>query len=187
MLPDAPMLQDVVTTLKSELGLPADAVELPLDPSRLRWPFRKKEPKYLCQWLDGAWLEHYVLSQIYAVSQDCQLHDWGTTLATDPESSLFEFEFDVAAMRGYQLFGISCTTDLSKTIGKSKLFEAYVRSRQLGGDEARVGLVCGYPDPEKLQSEVTYSWDAEGKIRVFGPQHLPNLGDHLTRWFKTAN
>ena len=186
-LPDAPILRDAVTTLKSELSLSADTVVLPLGPSRLHWPFHKNEPKYLCQWLDGAWLEYYVLFQIQAVAEDCQLHDWGMTLATDVESSLFEFEFDLAAIRGYQLFGISCTTDLSKTIGKPKLFEAYIRSRQLGGDEARVGLVCGYPDPEKLQSEVAYSWEAEGKIKVFGPQHLPNLGDHLIRWFETAS
>jgi len=186
-LPDAPVLRDAVTILKSELGLPADTVELSLDPSRLNWPFHKNEPKYLCQWLDGTWLEYYVLLQIRAVEEACQLHDWGMTLATDVESSLFEFELDLAAIRGYQLFGISCTTDLSKTIGKSKLFEAYIRSRQLGGDEARVGLVCGYGDSERLQSEVTYSWEAEGKIRVFGPQHLPDLGNHLTRWFKTAS
>lgn len=186
-LPDAPVLQDAIMNLKSELDLPADAVEIPLGPSRCRWPFHKSEPKYMCQWLDGAWLEYYVLSQIQAVSEDCQLHDWGMTLATDVESSLFEFEFDLAAMRGYQLFGISCTTDLTKRTSKFKLFEAYIRSRQLGGDEARVGLVCGYNDPEKLQGEVTYSWDAEGKIRVFGPQHLPDLSVHLAQWFKTAN
>lgn len=186
-LPDASTLQDAVAMLKSELGLPSDAVDLPLDPSRLRWPFPKDKPKYLCRWLDGAWLEYYVLSQIRAVAEQCQIHDWGMTLATDPESSLFEFEFDVAAMRGYQLFGISCTTDLSKTIAKFKLFEAYIRSRQLGGDEARVGLVGGWPDPEKLRREVAYSWDVEGKIMVFGPQQMPDLGAHLAQWLKTAS
>jgi hypothetical protein len=186
-LPDAPVLQEAIMSLKSELDLASDTVELPLGPSRSRWPFHKNEPKYMCQWLDGTWLEYYVLSQIQAVSEDCQLHDWGMTLATDVESSLFEFEFDLAAMRGYQLFGISCTTDLTKSTCKFKLFEAYIRSRQLGGDEARVGLVCGYHDPEKLQGEVTYSWDAEGKIRLFGPQDLPDLSVRLAQWFKTAS
>lgn len=185
-LPDDPLLQNATTTLKSELGLPIHADGLPLDPSSLHWPFSKSKPKYLCQWLDGDWLEHYVLSQTQIAADDCQLHDWGMTLETDPDSSLFGFEFDVAAMRGYQLFGISCSTTADKGLAKSKLFEAYIRVRQLGGDEARVGLVSGYPDPEKLRSEVSHSWEAEGKIRVFGPQHLPDLATHLAQWFKTA-
>lgn len=185
-LPTTPTLQAAVQTLKSELHLPAGTITLSLDPSHSQWPFHKNEPKYLCQWLDGAWLEYYALSQIKAVSGKCQLHDWGMTLATDVESSLFEFEFDLAAIRGYQLFGLSCTTDVSKTICKSKLFEAYIRSRQLGGDEARVGLVCGYLDPARLQSEMAHSWEAEGKLMVWGPHHLPDLSDYLSHWFETA-
>ncbi len=57
------------------------------------------------------------------------------------------FQFDVAAMRGYQLFAFSCTTEDGKRKGKrgllkQKLFESYVRARQMGGDEACAALVC---------------------------------------------
>lgn len=185
LLPNDPVLQNAMTTLKAELGLPAEATTLPLDTNRLHSNF--KEPEQLCAWLDGDWLEYYVLDQVGAVAEACQLHDWGRTLDTDEKSDAdFNFEFDVAALRGYQLFGMSCSTTTNKSLAKSKLFEAYIRARQLGGDEARVGLVCGYEYPNALERELSQSWDAEGKIRVFGPQDLPDLSTRLAAWFQTA-
>lgn len=184
LLPESPRLQEVVKLLKHEFKLPTAATELPLDPGKLAWPFNKQNPKYLCRWLDGIWLEQYVLAEIAAIKDEAQVHDWGMGLRTDNTRSSFNFEFDVAAMRGYQFFGISCTT--SRSYAKSKLFEAYTRARQLGGDEARMGLLSGSERIRHLESEVTRSWDAEGKIKVFGPQHLPELRKHLKRWFETA-
>lgn len=183
-LPTLPRLQGAVKALKRELDLPATATELPLDPSKLAWPFGRQKPECLCRWLDGIWLEQYVLAEIVAIKDEAQIHDWGMGLQTDDTKSPFNFEFDVAAMRGYQFFGISCTT--SGSYVKSKLFEAYIRARQLGGDEARMGLLSGSERVRRLESEVIRSWDAEGKIKVFGPQHLPELRKYLKRWFETA-
>lgn len=186
--PEAKRLAEAVVTLKRALGLPEDAASLPLDIAEItNWPFRKQDPKYLCQWLDGDWLEHYVLHSVASVANQLKLHDCAMNLKTDRNRSDMDLELDVAAMRGYQFFGISCTTSTDKYLAKSKLFEAYVRVRQLGGDEARVGLVAGWENPEKLESEVTRAWDAEGKIRVFGPQHLPDLADYLAQWFEAAS
>ncbi|HIE48235.1 TPA: hypothetical protein EYP84_05040 [Candidatus Bipolaricaulota bacterium] len=95
---------------------------------------------------------------------------------------------DVAAILGYQLFAISCIA--SKQGGgetKKHLFEIFVRARQLGGDEARIGLVCCVPNPAALQAEVEETWDAEGKIRVFGQGQLLDLAVWLEDWFRTAN
>jgi hypothetical protein len=183
-LPDDPALAPAMESLKAELGLPSGGRELPLDPDQLDWPFRKRQSYYLCRWLDGEWLEQYVLAQIAAIADACQVHDSGMSLKTDRDASAFDFEFDVAAMRGYQFFGISCTTD--ENFAKLKLFEAFIRARHLGGDEARIGLISGDIKTDKLEQQVTQSWDAQGKIRVFGPQHLPKLDEHLTRWFQTA-
>ena len=153
-LPAEPPLRDAAAALKLELGLPADAEDLPLNPSEFAtWPFPRPESRYLCQWLDGIWLEHCVLSQIQAVAGSCQLHDCAMSLETDRISPP-AFEFDVAALRGYQLFGMSCTTSGQKGLCKQKLFEVYIRARQLGGDEARVGLVSGYGDPAALEGEM---------------------------------
>ena len=179
-------LAEAVQSLREALGL-QDNATLPLDPAKIPgWPFRRREPRHLCQWLDGEWLEHYVLHSVVSVAGPLKLHDCVMNLRTDRDRSDVDLELDVAAMRGYQLFGISCTTSVKKHLVKSKLFEAYVRVRQLGGDEARVGLISGWNKPEKFEREVTRAWDAEGKIKVFGPQHLADLDQDLTRWFETA-
>lgn len=183
--PAQPSLRQAVIALNTLLGFPADAPELVL--AAVHLPAGIEGLRHLCKWLDGEWLEHYVLSQIIAVAERCALHDYGMTLDTDERGAAdFNFEFDVAALRGYQLFGISCTTGGSKSAAKSKLFEASIRARQLGGDEARVGLVCGYTDPNILERELIRSWDAEGQIKVFGPADFPQLAEKLADWFGTA-
>jgi hypothetical protein len=184
--PSSACLADAAQSLRQELSLSGGA--LPLDPTKIPgWPFRKRDPTRLCKWLDGDWLEHYVLDSVVSVGDQLKLHGCVMNLCTDRDKSDFDLELDVTAMRGYQLFGISCTTSVDKHLVKSKLFEAYVRVRQLGGDEARVGLVGGWNHPDKFEREVTRDWDAEGKIRVLGPQHLPDLANHLAQWFETAS
>jgi hypothetical protein len=95
----------------------------------------------------------------------------------------------VVAMRGYQLFAISCANNKDKSAVKLKLTEAYVRSRQMGGDEARVAVVCRIPpgdpqnSPKLIEQEMVEQLGAEGKIRVFGAEHIPTLRTHLQNWF----
>ena len=149
-----------------------------------QWDMKVKE---LSKWLDGLWLESYTLGALQQIANDCQIHQCGMNF----EPNERDFEFDVAAMHGYQLFAISCTTGSNKGLLKSKLFEAYVRARQMGGDEARVGLVCCAPNdnpennPELIQSEIEETWDAQGKLQVFGVEHLPNLPEYLREWFNS--
>ena len=98
------------------------------------------------------------------------------------------FEFDVIGLRGYQLFAISCANANDKETIKLKLFEVFVRARQMGGDEARIAVVCRAPahdenrTPEAIEDEIRREWDREGKIRIFGEEHLPDLPTHLAEW-----
>ncbi|MGC9335552.1 MAG: Card1-like endonuclease domain-containing protein, partial [Anaerolineae bacterium] len=179
-LPADPPLSNVRKAMCQDLGLPAHATELPpaiVDSLRPR-----------IKWFGGEWLEHYVLAQLREIAAITKLHDCGMSLATNqrPGRSDFDFEFDVAAMRGYQFFGLSCTTSQEKNTAKQKLFEAYTRARQLGGDEARVGLVCGYDDVYRFEKEVLQEWRAKGKIKVFGPRDWPDLASRLEAWLETA-
>lgn len=96
------------------------------------------------------------------------------------------FELDVVAMRGYQLFAVSCSVDDTNKLLKSKLFEAYVRARQLGGDEARVALVCGSDDPAGLEEQIKQTLHSQGHIMVLGKQHWPNLAAKLQQWIMTG-
>ncbi|MCU0552277.1 MAG: DUF1887 family CARF protein [Leptolyngbya sp. Prado105] len=136
-----------------------------------------------CRWLDGTWLEQYTLQQIQTIREKYDIGDSSTSfLIEDPKnpSNTF-FEFDVAFTRGYQLYALSCTTDDSKDLCKRKLFEAYLRAKQLGGDEARVALVCCSDKPDLLKSRLEIMLE-NPQIAVFGRQHLINLADHLAAW-----
>ncbi|WP_353260242.1 DUF1887 domain-containing protein, partial [Prochlorothrix hollandica] len=112
----------------------------------------------LCQWLDGVWLEHYTLAQVQQIADSCGIHEakmsFNITDPQNPQRNGPKFEFDVAFIRHYQLFALSCSTTGSQQRCKQKLLEARVRSRQLGGIEARVGLVCLSDRPEWLQEEL---------------------------------
>lgn len=135
------------------------------------------------------------MNEIVDLADDLSLHSYGKGLEPirgSRKKAAALFDLDVAAMRGYQLFAISCMVAGIQGKGpknnyKEHLLEAYVRARQLGGDEARVALICHFGDPGLLQQEVEESWFAEGRIQVFGLPELSNLKDHLRNWFQTAN
>jgi hypothetical protein len=96
-----------------------------------------------------------------------------------------KFEADVIALRGCRLFYFTCYTGNEKSRSKSKLFEALERAGQLGGDEAKIGLICNTDEPDVLQAECEETWGsfASNQIAVFGRQHLPLLADELKQWF----
>jgi len=141
-----------------------------------------------CQWLDGVWLEDYVLSKVEKMANNYSLHDSIMSLhikdPKNPNRPTDQFEFDVAFLRGYQLFGISCTTSSDHKICKQKLFEAQLRAKQLGGDEARVALVCCDDFPgDWLKKELNFVVD-DRKIEVFGRQDLEpsKFSQKLDKW-----
>jgi hypothetical protein len=192
-------LQDYVPYLGKvgkllEKYLEASQTELSLKKAAKHGGFEKA--KHVCEWLKGNWLEHYVLQQIQEVSKinlDL-INDMGLSFKVRDKAKEDEdqdkFEFDVAFMGGYQLFAISCTTDDTPTLCKSKLFEAYIRARQLGGEQARVALVCCYNNPKKLEVELKVETEVDKedpKIVVFGPQHLDNLQVHIKSWIDNNN
>ncbi|MBD2471728.1 Card1-like endonuclease domain-containing protein [Nostoc sp. FACHB-145] len=139
-----------------------------------------KEIKNFCKWLDGLWLEHYVLEQVKNIA-DKQIEDYGLNFEIPIKGTRDGFEFDVAFTRGYQLFAISCSTTSNRSLCKSKLFEAYLRARQMGGDEARVALVCCFNAPDTLKAEIVASTN-DKKIAVFGQEHLNNLSEEIANW-----
>ncbi|MFN3982349.1 MAG: hypothetical protein ACK4SA_18385 [Caldilinea sp.] len=139
----------------------------------------------LAKWFGEAGLESYVLWSVRGVAEAAQL---GET-AKNVKPNEIDFEFDVVAMRGYQLFAISCANSKDKGTIKLKLMEAYVRARQMGGDEARVAVVCRAPandplsSPRRIEQEMMEQLGADGKIRVFGAEHIAQLQTHLLNWF----
>jgi len=157
----------------------------------------------IVKWLHYTWLEDFVLMCVRECADMCQLHEWGKNIEPyDPlklrKVTAFEnkFEFDVYAVRGWQLFGISVTTEAKLGDVKRKLFEAYVRARQIGGDEARTGLACMISESEEngrpmLKRQLKESWDAASNlIATFGEKDMrvPAQGEArlvrgLKNWF----
>lgn len=155
------------------------------DGLRSRVGHKKWNVEHLAEWLAGKWLEHYVLMSFQRIASEVDLHEVGMNIETPSEADK-HFEFDVAALRGYQLFAVSCTTDGRKSLCKSKLFEAYLRSHQMGGDEAHTALVSMYDDPAKIEREVDEDWLTEGHVKAFGPKELPELAEYLKAWIRKS-
>lgn len=183
--------QDIIQVLRQELDALASC------PSQLSLTVTKAKGfsscQQVCEWLGGIWLEHYVLQQVKELTEDLQLGESKMSFVIK-KSQTWEggvFEFDVAFMRNYQLFAISCTTSKDPKECKLKLFEAYTRAKQLGGDEARVALVCCCDnDNSKKQHLSRYlKSQLEGavsnpKIAVFLREDLPNLKGKIANWVK---
>lgn len=133
-------------------------------------------------WLNSSWMENYVLEAlIKAIGKYRGIADYGMSLKRAGDN-VREFDLDVAAVIGYQLFAISCAATDNTRYCKQHLFEAFIRAQQIGGEEARVALVCLNDNPQALQDDVERPWRAVGKIRVFGRSHLPQLDCYLSDW-----
>jgi len=136
----------------------------------------------------GGWLEDYTLEALSVVVQQFRLGDYAANLLIRAHGRP-DFDLDLAATLGYQLFAISCRVTEKKDLAKEHLLEVFTRAGQLGGDEARFAAVtlCDDRNVRDLESEVSEDWDAAGKIKVFGRSHIRDLSSHLTRWFREAN
>ncbi|MFH1635187.1 MAG: hypothetical protein ABIG63_14435 [Chloroflexota bacterium] len=139
-------------------------------------------------WFRGVWLEVHGEACIQQIAKQKQIKSSDKNLYyRDWREKTDNLELDAAAMYGYQLFAISCEATPKKRNAKEHLFEVYVRARQLGGDEARAGLVCLMDDPEILEKELARAWDTQGQLKVFGRHDLKDLTGSFKRWFETAN
>ncbi|NES18969.1 MAG: hypothetical protein F6K41_08580 [Symploca sp. SIO3E6] len=161
---------------------------------------RRKYPGEICKWLEGVWLEDYVLQTLKNIQQEEQeeidnnkkeeeerlIDEVGMSFNFPENADIGYFEFDVAFLRGYQLFALSCTTDTEPGLCKLKLFEAYRRARQMGGDEARVALICCCDKPENIKKGFR-SQIPDKKVNVFGSGHLANLSAELKAWIKEVD
>jgi len=163
-----------------------------------------KTYQQVCEWLGGVWLEHYVLSQIQEIAKDDNYRNlkigesqMSFEMKIRKENTYKEvrFEFDVAFVRNYQLFAISCTTSKDHKECKLKLFEAHTRAKQLGGDEARVALVCCCDDGnipstgEIIHIDKYLKSQLEGavenpKIAVFIRKDLQDLKTKIIDWIE---
>lgn len=173
--------QEIINILPSELDASAEKLSLNITKNKGFDSFTQ-----VCEWLDGTWLESYVLQQIKEIQDKFDIKEsmMSFHIRDSQKTGRERFEFDVAFIKGYQLFAISCTTTNSKSLCKQKLFEAHLRARQLGGDEARVALVCYSDKPGWIKDEMRFAM-GDKKIEVFGKDDLANLADGIADWVES--
>lgn len=139
--------------------------------------------KATVDYIRGLWLEDYVRQQIQnAAINEMSLTPevFGQSLKAKRDSEK-EFELDLYLIRGYQLIGISVTTDTTESLCKSKGFEIIHRTRQIGGD-GRVALLVTLLSDEKrdrIQEELKSDTDISERFRVFGESDLTNIGPKI--------
>ncbi len=97
------------------------------------------------------------------------------------------FELDVVAVLGHQIVVVSCTVSGDHDVIKEKGMEAIIRSRQLGGDEARAIVLCSAHSEaqpflqDELQDETGSSDDP---LKVWGREERQELVDEFTDYLK---
>lgn len=125
---------------------------------------------------DGDWLERYIfgilISEFKTIPSIQIYNNW--VIKKPAWKNNLDFELDVILIRGYQLFGISCTTSSVKSICKSKGFEIILRTEQIGGDESKAVLVTLAEDNTviDLQEELGIETGSKGNILVLGKNDL---------------
>jgi hypothetical protein len=183
--PDDPILASVADAMREMMGVDGDS----FDPLAVAQSGRTDFTRYkdIIRHLDGEWVEHLTMRAFCNLEQSYALHGICMTVDTD-SASTYNFEFDVVAMQGYQLHAVSCTRTARMDLCKSKLFEARLRASQLGGDEARVALVCAHPEPGKLRDQVRRWWQqGDAQFQVYGARDLAHLSDRFAKWLTERN
>ncbi|MBF0502760.1 MAG: hypothetical protein HQM09_21680 [Candidatus Riflebacteria bacterium] len=151
------------------IGLPESWKELS-SKKRERWS----------KFFSGTWLEEYVKGLLKPMNGNHFLDSGIHYFFPGDKASIFEL--DVVIIRKHRLYAISCTTDASVNLCKSKGFEILHRVRQLGGDMARAGLLCFLSDEEcrnKIKKPIRKNWDAPTDIEVWGIDSLQSWHEDL--------
>lgn len=135
---------------------------------------------------DGYWLEEYIAYVLndkfkdQLNSKEGVLHNW-LIKKTDWRTN---FELDVLMLHGYHFTGISCTIGYKKDSCKSKGFEIALRSRQIGGNNAKAILITGSNKTQTimLQEELKIeTGESLANILVLGIEDLRNESIYLSK------
>ena len=98
---------------------------------------------------DGPWLEYYIYEELKNNDKNIKFY-YDVKKEKEKEKGKgkdTQFQVDVIATYGYQLTLISVTRDTKQSLCKSKIFEAYFRAHQLGGDAAKIIMVTFLEKP----------------------------------------
>jgi hypothetical protein len=131
--------------------------------------------KNVLKFFGGGWLEIYIYKILSGeFINHANIKVYNNWVIKKPEWNNLDFELDVILMKGYQLFGISCTTGSEKALCKSKGFEIILRTQQIGGDESKAILITLAEDNKvtAIQEELSIETGSQKNILVLGKNDL---------------
>lgn len=166
-------------SLKTAKQQPVSMKDLGLDLSVCQVPendWNREQYEEWCDFLGGGWLEIWCGSLVQDIARERKVL---VGLHCERAGGR-QFEIDVAFVRDFRFYVMSCTTSTKVDMCKSKLFEVAMRARQMGGDLARSCLVCllhgsdssGVSKVDQLRNDVADIWDAPNTPRVFALDDL---------------
>lgn len=152
----------------SNHGLQLTASQIPDE----GWSKKQFEAWY--KFIGGEWLEEWVRNRIQELGLngiDADSVVCGVNCKR--ETSKRQFEIDLALVRHHRTYAVSCTTDSTIGLCKSKAFEISVRAPQMAGDLARSAVVCLLDSGDRsgvaqLQADLDDAWGSPNATRVFG-------------------
>jgi plasmid maintenance system killer protein len=123
--------------------------------------FSKNKLKSLQKFIKGVWLENYIFDILTNLKEQLDIIDiaWNVEI----KQKNIDFEVDIVATKGYNVYLFSCTTAYKKNIVKTKFFEAEKRATQIGGIGAKAVLVSLYDD-SKIEEDDMKTYVGRAKV-----------------------
>lgn len=174
--PFFPQVEKLIAQFPEEQAWKFDA-EGNLEIPDTREEFKKGKGRFAkgIFYLDGGWLEYYIFKliedQVREEKLDFEILNNRRIFKGQAKK---DFEIDIMILNGYQLYGISATTTTREFLCKSKAFEIYHRTHQIGGDEARALLISPLAEDVKIKIEQDLETDTGGqaKLKIMGIRDL---------------
>ncbi len=124
-------------------------------------------------WLYGDWLEVWLAGHLIDIGLFHEVRQDVKATRCEDDRPVEEFQADVVGVRGHHAVLFTCTVERKGGLLKQKLFEGLSRGARLGGEHARVALVCMTADPTAVLRQVQeLGWDGYDEVRVFGEAHV---------------
>ena len=145
--------------------------------------------KHTWEYLDGKWLEHYVYNKLKPLIEQKGLQEnksFGWSLIAKNQQGK-NFELDLYIIKGYQLIGISITTDDKTYICKSKGFEVIHRVRQIGGDESIAILITALDQKnvQGLTDDLTINTGTnDERFKIFGIEDWKDIDNKILNFIQ---
>lgn len=145
--------------------------------------------KHTWEYLDGKWLEHYVYNKLKPLIEQKGLQEnksFGWSIIAKNQQGK-DFELDLYLIKGYQLIGISITTDDKTYICKSKGFEVIHRVRQIGGDESIAILITALDQKnvQGLTDDLTINTGTnDERFKIFGIEDWKDIDNKILNFIQ---